>query len=92
MRTLLVVAVVTAASISSAKAQQQSSCATPPHGLFGVLTGIPTPFLSPEGRAQENYRHAACEYRNCILANPNNQNACEGLRHIMDTAAQTVGR
>jgi hypothetical protein len=33
------------------------------------------------GRAQENFEAAVCEYRNCLVANPNNANACEGLRH-----------
>ena len=46
---------------------------------------------SPVTAAQRDFERAACEYRNCIAANPNNINACEGLRHIMDASAEAAG-
>jgi TonB family protein len=40
--------------------------------------------------AQQNFDRSVAEYRQCIAANPNNANACEGLRHIMDANAQVL--
>jgi hypothetical protein len=37
---------------------------------------------SPTVAAQEDFERAVCEYRNCLAANANNANACEGLRAI----------
>jgi TonB family protein len=40
--------------------------------------------------AQQNFDRSVADYRQCIAANPNNANACEGLRHIMDANAQVL--
>ena len=48
---------------------------------------------SPAGvgtAAQQNFDRSVGDYRQCIAANPNNANACEGLRHIMDANAQVL--
>jgi TonB family protein len=42
------------------------------------------------GSAQQNFDRSVSDYRQCIAANPNNANACEGLRHIMDANAQVL--
>ena len=41
--------------------------------------------------ANEDYKRAVADYRNCLAANPKNANACEGQRHIMDADAQVLG-
>jgi hypothetical protein len=40
--------------------------------------------------AQQKFDRSVADYRQCIAANPNNANACEGLRHIMDANAQVL--
>jgi TonB family protein len=40
--------------------------------------------------AQQNFDRSVADYRQCIAANPNNANACDGLRHIMDANAQVL--
>ena len=40
--------------------------------------------------ANEDYKRAVADYRNCLAANPKNVNACEGQRHIMDADAQVL--
>jgi TonB family protein len=40
--------------------------------------------------AQQNFDRSVADCRQCIAANPNNANACEGLRHIMDANAQVL--
>jgi hypothetical protein len=65
---------------------QQQPCNNPRASLLGISER-----MNPAIAAQRDFEHAACEYRNCVMANPNNQNACEGLRHIMDATAQAAG-
>jgi hypothetical protein len=74
---------VASASISGATAQQQPCPTDKIAQAFAPLT--------PQLAAQRNFEHAVCEYRNCLAANQNNANACEGLRHIMDASAQAAG-
>ena len=74
MRSLLMMAVVAGASISgtwNAMAQQQP-CAK--DNFFGNLAARSSPAIA----AQRDFERAVCEYRNCLAANANNANACEG--------------
>jgi hypothetical protein len=87
MRSLLMMAIVAGASISgtwNATAQQQP-CAK--GNFFGDISARMNPAIA----AQRDFESAVCEYRNCVAANPNNINACEGLRHIMDASALAAG-
>jgi len=87
VRLFLVAMVVASASILGAlnAAAQQQPCS--PNNIFSAMAAR----SSPAASAQADFEHAVCEYRNCITANPNNANACEGLRHIMDASAQAAG-
>jgi TonB family protein len=40
--------------------------------------------------AQQSFDRLVADYRQCITANPNNVNACEELRHLMDDNAQAL--
>ena len=73
----------------SAQAQQQPC--SPPRNIFGQLHGIGAR-SNPSIAAQDDFEQAVCEYKNCITANPNNINACEGLRHIMDASAAAAAK
>jgi hypothetical protein len=84
VRSLLMMTVVASASISGAAAQQQPC---PKDNFFGNISASMDPAIA----AQRDFERAACEYRNCLVANQNNANACEGLRHIMDASAQAAG-
>jgi hypothetical protein len=81
MRLLLAVAIIVGISGGAFAQQQQQPCPLPNkiQAFFLNLSGR----TSPETRAVI-HQHDVCEYKNCIMANPNNLNACEGLRHIMD--------
>jgi hypothetical protein len=84
---LMMMVVVATASISgtwNAMAQQQP-CAK--DNFVGNLAASSSPAIA----AQRDFERAVCEYRNCLAANQNNANACEGLRHIMDASAQAAG-
>jgi hypothetical protein len=84
VRSFLVATVVVSASISGAAAQQQR-CG--PTNIFAAMAAG----SSPAAAAQAGFERAVCDYRNCLVANQNNVNACEGLRHIMDASAQAAG-
>lgn len=73
----------------------------PPDELLGDRDRIPVTLpiryrlVRPESTqqpesAQQNFDRSVADYRQCIAANPNNANACEGLRHIMDANAQVL--
>jgi hypothetical protein len=79
MRLFLIATVVVSASISGAAAQQQP-CS--PGNFFRNIGAA----MSPATAAQRDFERAACEYRNCIVVNPNNLNACE------DASAQAAGQ
>jgi hypothetical protein len=87
MRSLFAITVAVA-SISGAwnAGAQQPPCSTPKN-IFSAMARS-----SPVVAAQEDFERAVCEYRNCVQSNPNNVNACEGLRHIMDASAVAAGR
>jgi hypothetical protein len=87
VRSFLVVIVVASASISGAAAQQQQPCPSDKDNFFARAGAN----MNPAVAAQRDFEHATCEYRNCLIANQNNVNACEGLRHIMDASAQAAG-
>jgi hypothetical protein len=84
VRLFLIATVVAGASISGAAAQQQPC---PRENLFGAMANG----MDSARAAQRDFEHAVCEYKNCLAANQNNVNACEGLRHIMDASAQAAG-
>jgi hypothetical protein len=90
MRSLLAVAIIASAGISGSALAQQQPC-SPPNTISGALHRMAAG-SSPNAAARDDFEHAVCEYRNCLIANPNNINACEGLRHIMDASAQAAGR
>jgi hypothetical protein len=46
---------------------------------------------SPAAVAMADFEQSVAEYKKCLANNPNNANACEGLRHIMDASAQAAG-
>jgi hypothetical protein len=56
-----------------------------------VATAGPAPIPEAVSAANEDYKRAVADYRNCLAANPKNANACEGQRHIMDADAQVLG-
>jgi hypothetical protein len=56
-----------------------------------VVTTAPAPVPAAVSAANEDYKRAVADYRNCLAANPKNVNACEGQRHIMDADAQVLG-
>jgi hypothetical protein len=56
-----------------------------------VATAGPAPIPEAVSAANEDYKRAVSDYRNCLAANPKNANACEGQRHIMDADAQVLG-
>jgi hypothetical protein len=56
-----------------------------------IATTGPTPIPAAVSAANEDYKRAVADYRNCLAANPKNVNACEGQRHIMDADAQVLG-
>jgi hypothetical protein len=80
MQSLLIVIIIAAAGISGAwtAAAQQQPC--PTDNVFGNISARMNPAIA----AQRDFDRAVCEYRNCLAANANNANACEGQRHIMD--------
>ena len=91
MRSFLIAMVVASASISGATAQQQP-CQRNANNIFGRLfDALDAAANNPAIAAQRDFERAVCEYRNCLAANQNNANACEGLRHIMDASAQAAG-
>jgi hypothetical protein len=94
MRRLLIVlcafAVAGCGLISSAVAQQQP-CVPGNTGNFLKDAGARIARSNPAVAAQQDFERAVCEYRNCLTANSNNTNACEGLRHIMDASALAAG-
>ena len=85
-RVLLAVTVVAGMSVSGAVAQQQQPC--PTDNISGSISARMNPAIA----AQREFERAVCEYRNCLGANQNDANACEGLRHIMDATAQAAGQ
>jgi hypothetical protein len=56
-----------------------------------VATTGPAAVPAAVSAANEDYKRAVADYRNCLAANPKNANACEGQRHIMDADAQVLG-
>jgi hypothetical protein len=85
VRPFLIATVMASAAISGIAMARQRPCET--GNIFAAMAAGASPGI----RAQRDFEHAVCEYRNCIGANPNNANACEGLRHIMDASAQAAG-
>jgi hypothetical protein len=67
-----------------------------------VVTGVGVFFLcgaaaqqqtqSPIVAARQDYERSVADYQRCITANPNNANACEVLRGIMDGNADLYMR
>jgi hypothetical protein len=88
VRSFLVATVAVTVSISGAAAQQQPC--SPHTNIFGQFA-VALSRSSPAAAAQQDFERAVCEYRNCLTANANNANACDGLRHIMDASAQAAG-
>jgi hypothetical protein len=85
VRPFLIATVMASAAISGTAMAQQQPCAR--NNIFGAMAAGASPGIA----ARRDFEHAVCEYRNCIVADPNNVNACEGLRHIMDASAQAAG-
>jgi hypothetical protein len=46
--------------------------------------------LNPQFAARQDYAKAVANYRSCLAVNPSNRNACEELRHVMDTDVQIL--
>ena len=46
--------------------------------------------LNPQFAARQDYTKTVTNYRSCLAANPSNPNACEELRHLMDTDVQIL--
>jgi len=80
MRTLWTAAVVTAVSILFLRGAAAQ---------FHLLPGA-----GDAGKAllNKNYERSVTDYRQCMAENPNNANACEGLRHSVDVTGQAVGK
>jgi hypothetical protein len=85
VRLFLALGLVIAATVSAAA--QQQPCNNPRTSLFGISERANLAIA-----AQRDFENAVCEYRNCLAANQDNANACEGLRRIMDATAQAAGQ
>ena len=93
MRSLFAITVVIASISGTCNAMAQQAQQQPCSNLHGAGTFFGAMARSSQVEAaQQDFERAVCEYRNCIIANPNNQNACEGLRHIMDASALARGQ
>jgi hypothetical protein len=46
--------------------------------------------LNPQFVARQDYTRAVANYRSCLATNLSNPNACDELRHIMDTDVQIL--
>jgi hypothetical protein len=60
---------------------------------LGAALGTPNPgaaATSTQTAIGQDYSRAVSDYRNCLAANPSHVNACDGLRHIMDSDAQIL--
>jgi hypothetical protein len=64
-------------------AQQQSSSSD--DGLKNI-----TSIFDPELAAQRNYDRALTDFQNCIAENPNNVDACDGQRQIMEADVKVL--
>ena len=46
--------------------------------------------LSPHYAARQRYERSVADYRNCLAANPANENACDGQRAAMETDQKSL--
>jgi hypothetical protein len=81
-RSLILVGLMASSGFGVAHAQQQQQ---PGNSLSGFFRA-----LMPGRAAQYEYLQAVDAYKQCIATKPST--ACEGQRHVMDTAAAVAGQ
>ena len=64
----------------------------PPEGIAKPASSLSAERdeLNPQFAARQDYTKAVASYRSCLAANLSNPNACDELRHIMDTDVQIL--